>query len=375
MAVTLRDVAERAGVSPRTVSNVVNDFALVAPETRARVQRAIAELGYRPNLLAKGLRSGRSGFVMLAVPDLSIPYFAEISSLLIAEARRRSYTVVIEQTDGDPDREHELIERDARNLFVDGLIFSPLALSSEQLSASSAEIPVVLLGEHAAAGVHDHVGIDNVAAARAAVEHLIGLGRRRIAALGHQEAASRETAQYRTQGYREALAAAGFVLDEALVAGASTYHRDDGAAAMAQLLALADPPDAVFCYNDLLAIGAMRAIAESGRSIPGDVAVIGFDDSEEGRYGFPSLSTIAPDKKLIAAGALARLVSRINGDDSPPTSQAVPYRLEARESTLGIRARTGTDAAATSLPAGDDVGADPPAAALPLGVLGVVEPF
>ncbi|MCU1489972.1 MAG: hypothetical protein JWM85_1377 [Acidimicrobiaceae bacterium] len=339
MHVTMREVALRAGVSPRTVSNVVNDFALVAPETRARVRQAIEELGYRPNPIAKSLRSGRSGFIMLALPELSISYFAELSSLVIAEARRCSYTVIIEQTDGDPERERQLIERDARNPFVDGLLFSPLALNADQLRASSAEVPIVLLGEHGAVGIHDHVGIDNVGAARAAVEHLIELGRLRIAAIGHQDAASNETSQFRSQGYREALEAAGRRVEPDLLASAPSYHRDDGASAMARLLDLADPPDAVFCYNDLLAIGAMRTLAERGRSVPEDVAVIGFDDSEEGRYRSPSLSTIAPDKRAIAAAAMARLVGRMNGDDSPPASQAVPFRLEARESTLSV-ART-----------------------------------
>ncbi len=338
MPVTMREVALLAGVSPRTVSNVVNDFALVAPETRARVRKAIEELGYRPNPMAKSLRSGRSGFVMLALPDLSIAYFAELSSLLIAEARRRSYTVIIEQTDGDAARELELIDRDARRAFVDGLIFSPLALSAEQLAGASAALPVVLLGEHGTVGDHDHVGIDNVGAARAAVEHLIGLGRRRIAAIGHQDALGSETAVLRTAGYRAALEAAGRPVVTELIATVPAYHRDDGAAAMARLLALKEPPDAVFCYNDLLAFGAMRALAERRRSVPEDVAVIGFDDSEEGRYRSPSLSTIAPDKKALASAVMERLIGRIDGDKGPPTTQAVPFHLVARESTLGLGA-------------------------------------
>ena len=333
MPVTQGDVARRAGVSPRTVSNVVNDFPLVSDEVRQRVRRAIDELGYQPNLVARNLRHGRSGMLGLAVPELSMPYFSELAEFVIAEAKRRSYTVVIEQTDGDPARERQLLKQNERGHLFDGLILSPLGLTLAEIQRSATSIPVVLLGEHIAGGPQDHVGIDNVAAARDATAHLIGLGRRQVAAIGHQGKSSGETGQLRSAGYRAALHAAGLPVRKSLIVPTASFHRCSGAAAMEQLLRLPSPPDAVFCYNDLLAIGAMRTILVRGLRIPQDIAVVGFDDIEDARYAFPSLTTISPDKENIARLAVARLFDRMKGDEAPPASRSVDYRLVVREST------------------------------------------
>jgi LacI family transcriptional regulator, repressor for deo operon, udp, cdd, tsx, nupC, and nupG len=330
---TQGDVARRAGVSPRTVSNVVNEFPLVSDDVRQRVQRAIEELGYQPNLAARNLRRGRTGMIGLAVPELSVPYFSELADFIIQEASRHSYTVVIEQTDGAPDRERELLRQNERGHLFDGLIVSPLGLGSGELQRNAGGIPVVLLGEHIAHGPYDHVGIDNVAAARDATAALIGLGRRRIAAIGHQSRSPGETGQLRSAGYRQALESAGLPFRKSLVIPAPSYHRSSGAAAMEQLLRLPQPPDAVFCYNDLLAIGAMRTILSQGLRIPDDIAVVGFDDIEDSRYSFPSLTTISPDKQEIARLAIAQLFQRLKGDNAPPVSHQVEYCLVRREST------------------------------------------
>jgi LacI family repressor for deo operon, udp, cdd, tsx, nupC, and nupG len=331
--VTQGDVARLAGVSPRTVSNVVNKFPLVSEELRLRVQRAIDELGYQPNVAARNLRHGRTGMIALAVPELSMPYFSELAGFLIQEAGKLSYTVVIEQTDGDPAVERELLQQNERGHLFDGLIFSPLGLGRAEIQRNAGSTPVVLLGEHIADGPYDHVGIDNVAAARDATTHLIALGRRRVAAIGHQSASPGETGQLRSAGYRDALRAAGLPFRKSLVIPAPSFHRDSGATAMTQLLRLSQPPDAVFCYNDLLAIGAMRTILSHGLRIPGDIAVAGFDDIEESRYSFPSLTTISPDKQQIARLAVARLFERLKGDTAPPAAQHVDYQLAIREST------------------------------------------
>ncbi|HWB34676.1 MAG TPA: substrate-binding domain-containing protein, partial [Rugosimonospora sp.] len=183
----------------------------------------------------------------------------------------------------------------------------------------------------------DHVMIDNVAAARLATGHLIGLGRRRIAAIGDQPEETRQTARLRTQGYREALSANNIPLDERLVRPTAYFHRADGAAAMAALLALPEPPDAVFCYNDLLALGALREMLRRGVRVPEDVALVGFDDIEDGRYATPSLSTISPDKAQIARYAVDLLLRRLDGDDSPAVEISADYQLMVRESTAGRR--------------------------------------
>ncbi|SNY05782.1 LacI family DNA-binding transcriptional regulator [Paractinoplanes atraurantiacus] len=327
----LKDVAARAGVSIKTVSNVVNGYVHVAPATRARVQAAIEALGYVPNMAARQLRSGRSGVIALAVPELQSPYFAEIAGLIVQAAEQRSWTVLIDQTDGQAERERNLVAGLRRHA-IDGLIFSPLALAGEELAVESGT-PMVLLGERVWHGPADHVAIDNTAASADATRHLTSLGRRRIAAIGVQDRPSAVTAHQRLAGFRSVLAEAGLQGREARV---ESFHRADGAAAMARLLDEGEPPDAVFCFNDLLALGAIRTLLERGLSVPGDVAVIGFDDIEDGRFSTPTLSTIAPDAPRIAQLAVDLLAERLG--DGPaaggaPRELRVDHRLVVREST------------------------------------------
>jgi LacI family repressor for deo operon, udp, cdd, tsx, nupC, and nupG len=336
MTVTQSDVAVRAGVSVRTVSNVVNDFPLVAEATRKRVQAAIDELGYQPNLSARNLRRGSSGLIGLAVPELSVPYFSELAGLVVEEAARLSYTVVIEQTDGDHERERRLLTENGSRLF-DGLIFSPLGLAKAEVRRQASQAPVVFLGEHIGDGPYDHVGIDNVAAARDATAHLVSLGRRRIAAIGHQRGSPGETGQLRTAGYRRALADAGLPFRSSLVIPAGSYHRRSGAEAMDHLLRLKKPPDAVFCYNDLLAIGALRSVLRRGLKVPEEIAIVGFDDIEDGRFSTPTLTSISPDKQGIARKAVEQLLGRLKDPGLPPSSHVVGYSLIIGESSVGRR--------------------------------------
>ncbi|GIE94843.1 LacI family DNA-binding transcriptional regulator [Paractinoplanes rishiriensis] len=332
----LKDVAARAGVSVKTVSNVVNGYVHVAPDTRARVQAAIEALGYVPNLAARQLRSGRSGVIAVAVPELQSPYFAELAGLIVQAAERRSWTVLIDQTDGQAERERHLVAGLRRHA-IDGLIFSPLALAGEDLEHRT-DIPMVLLGERVWHGPADHVAIDNTAGAADATRHLCDLGRRRIAAIGVQDAPSAVTAHQRLAGYRAALAEAGLPPGPDIEATVAGFHRADGAAAMARLLDSGDPPDAVFCFNDLLALGALRTLLSRGLAVPGDVAVIGFDDIEDGRFSTPTLSTVAPDAVRIANLAVELLAERL-GAGAPAAGPArevrVQHRLVVRESTAG----------------------------------------
>lgn len=335
----LRDVAERAGVSIRTVSNVVNGYARVSEQKRTLVQQAVEELGYRPNVLARNLKNGRSGLLALIVPEIDVPYFAELARLVVTTAREFGYTVVVDQTDGEPDRERELIQADRGASLFDGVILSPLSLTTDDLPRPDPSRPVVLLGERISHGDYDHVVIDNVEAARAATEHLFAIGRRRLAAIGDQPYDTGETAKLRTAGFVRAHHDRGLEPDPSLIVQRRTFHFSDGAEAMAQLLAHPDgPPDAVFCFNDLVAIGAMRTILSSGLRVPEDIAVIGFDDVEAGRYQTPSLSTVAPDRDAIARLAIERVVRRIRGEDPPAQELRAGHALVARESTIGLAA-------------------------------------
>lgn len=331
MAVTLKDVAALAGVSVKTVSNVVNGYAFVGTENRRRVEEALAATGYRPNIGARNLRRGRTGFVALMLPDLGIPYFGELAALVIAAARAQDWNVLIEQTQGSRDGERAGLAALGSHL-VDGAIVSPEALAAADFAELAPGVPMVLLGEHAVDVPFDRVAIDNVVAARTAVEHLVGLGRRRIAAIGAHP--YRGTAALRLRGYRLALVDAGLTATDELVAPVTAYHRLDGAAAMRALLTRPDPPDAVFCFNDLLAVGALRAAAEHGLRVPDDLAVAGFDGTEEGAYSLPPLTTIAPDKAAIAERAVELLGRRVTQPDGrEPVEVITPFSLQIRAST------------------------------------------
>ncbi len=333
MSVGLREVAARAGVSVRTVSNVANGFAHVAPDTRRRVQQAIDELGYRPNSNARQLRRGRTETVSLVVPEIDTPYFAELASLTVRIAEERGWTVHIDQTDGDPDRERRMVAGPVGRS-VDGVLCSPWAVSSEELSRLRTG-PVVVLGERRAASGLDHVAIDNVAAGVTATAHLLSLGRRRVAAIGAQPHLHNGTARLRLDGYRSALREAGVPVAEGLVARVQTLHRPDGASAMARLLDSGEQVDGVFCFTDELALGAMRTLAERGLRVPEDVAVVGFDDIVDGRWSVPALTTISPDKAQIARMALDCLAARIADPAAPDRDLVAAHRLLVRETASG----------------------------------------
>jgi DNA-binding LacI/PurR family transcriptional regulator len=296
------------------------------------VQAAIDELQYRPNAAARHLRGGRSGLVALAIPEIASPYFGELAGLLVEEAEKRSWMMLVQQTGGDADHERRLLDG-VRGQVVDGLIVSPWALSPRDLRRRPDAVPLVLLGEQDADGLLDHVAVDSVAAARDATAHLIAQGRSRIAAIGLQPHLENGTAARRVEGYREALAEAGLPADPALEIPVERLHREDGADAMRQLLEERDDVDAVFCFSDQLALGAMRTAQRLGRTIPGDIAVVGFDDVEDGRYAMPALTTISPDKAAIAREALTCLADRLNGDPAAPARRIViPHDLIVRES-------------------------------------------
>lgn len=337
MAVTLKDVARRAGVSIRTVSNVVNNYEHVTDEMRQRVQAVLEELNYQPNLSARYLRNGHAGVIAFAIPDLSNVYFSDIGNAVIAAAEARGYSVLLDHTHGERDKER-LAVNGLRPHLIDGIILSPLALEPEDLNLRQKGQPVVLLGERFLDVPYDHITYDNVTAARQATEHLLSLGRRRIAALGMQKTlvGETETARFRLRGYVEALSRAHIPVDpDLIVRDIPRFSRTNGAYGIRQLLALKELPDAVFCFNDHMALGAMRALYDAGLRVPDDVAVVGFDDIEDGRFTIPSLTTIAPDKDKIGELAVEFLLGRIAGTRTgPPERVEVPCHLVIRESTV-----------------------------------------
>lgn len=334
---TMHDVATLAGVSIKTVSNVINDYVHISAETRARVLAAIKELDYHPNLSARGLRSGKTGVIGLALPELRQNYFAELADAVIRAAELKNRGVVVQQTGGSARREAEVLSR-SRVQLIDGLLFSPAGIGEDDAALLDVDYPLVLLGEHIFGSTADHVTMHNVSAARAAVEHLIEIGRRRIAVIGVNPPGEQviRSADFRLTGYRAALESAGIPIDPALERVAAPWHRESGADAARGMLEDGVEVDAVFALNDSLALGVLRALGESGRRVPDDIAVIGFDNIDEARFSVPSLSSIEPGRDAIASTAVDYLIERIDakpGTVTPPRLFKPEFRVVAREST------------------------------------------
>lgn len=330
--VRLIDVAVVAGVSQKTVSNVVNDYPHVSARTRERVLAAIETLGYRPNLSARNLARGRSGIVALVIPELHNPYFSRLTDLTLREADRLSLAVLIEQTGGVTERERLAISRQ-RSRLVDGIIMSVSALDAKELAQRTGSTPLVVLGERVFDGSVDHVAGDNVAAARDVTQHLLDEGRRRIAVIGMERALQPGLATLRHAGYVQALEGNDVPFDDRLVLEVPSLTRTCGREAVDRLLE-SETFDAIVCFNDLLAMGALKSLAAHGVSVPDDVAVAGFDNTEEGEFGTPALTTVDWDTAEIVHRAVEVLHERIDGRrDVPPADILVPHRLIVREST------------------------------------------
>ena len=295
MPVTMQDVARAAGVSAKTVSNVLGDYPYVRAETRAKVMAAIESLGYQMNFAARNLRSGRTGLIMLALPELSLPYFGELADAVIDAARREGFTVLVERTGATRTGELEVLSG-GRLRLVDGLIFSPLALGPDDVDVLHVDSPMVLLGERIFDGPVDHVTMANVAGGELATRHLLSLGRRRIAVIGLHPGEAMGSAPLRLRGYASTLAEAGLEVRPDLLVEAGHWHRSTGAEATHRLIDSGVPFDAVFALNDALGLGALYALQRRGLRVPEDVAVIGFDDVDDGAFSTPSLSTVDPGR-------------------------------------------------------------------------------
>src|SRR5699024_8875370 len=324
---TLKDVARLAGVSARTVSNVVNDQPYVAEATRARVAAALEALDYRPNQVAKSLRTGKIGLLGFVVPDLSQSHFARLASDVVQAATARGYTVAVDQTHGDIERERRLIQLGPRGAMFDGAIFHPEALRARDIEHRESTFPLVLIGERISGDRLDHVYIDDRTAAYEATRHLIIAGHRRIAAIGLRRAAHAKTAHLREEGVRAALAEAAEEVQPGRHQFVERYDLRDGYEAMANLVDSAQRPDAVICFADMLAIGALHHLHELGLSVPNDVALVGFDDITEASYSYPPLSTISADHAEIATTAVNALVDRITNSTPPSCDDQVSHHL------------------------------------------------
>ncbi|MEJ2811707.1 LacI family DNA-binding transcriptional regulator [Paenarthrobacter sp. CCNWLY172] len=328
----VKEVASLAGVSWKTVSNVVNNRPNVRASTRDKVLAAIAELDYRPNLAGRQLRQGTSNTLVLAVPEISSPYFGRLAEEVISAAKRRGYTVLTEVFGLDPEAEKSVLAG-YRDRMVDGVIYSPLTMDLSLFQTRTDTTPMVLLGERLSGAGVPHVSIDNDASARNLVSHLAARGRRRLGFIGARPGSGEGTAMLRLDGFRRGLEECGIPYEPDLVVDVQHYSREEGELAALRLLNSGADCDGVVCASDVLAVGALRAFRRRGLRVPEQMAVAGWDDIPEAAFMSPSLTSIAPDMLALADEACRLLLARIAGTDLPAEEVVIPHELKGREST------------------------------------------
>lgn len=337
--VRLQDVAELAGVSMKTVSNVVHDYPHVSPGMREKVQRAIDALGYKPNMMGRRLATGKTGLIALAFADVGIPYFAELARVVSRAAEGLGYRVLLEETDATLDGERALVATSEAGL-VDGMLFQPSVMGSTEIAQHRSDLPLVLLGETAAPLTMDRVMIDNVAAADEITSHLLASGRRRIGFVGHEQQGLSETSRQRITGYQRALERAGITPDPTMLIPSAAISAAGAVDAVGHALDDGGSFDALVCRDDLAAFGALRALHERGIAVPTDIEVTGWDDISLSAVSFPSLTTVSPDLDALAATALRLLIERMSGYDGTGRHEIVAHRIVVRESAPGPASRT-----------------------------------
>ena len=314
--VSIKDVAEAAGVSTATVSRVLSNGLHVRPEVRERVMAAVERLGYRPNLVARSLRAQQSNTIGLIVSDISNPFFTALSRAVEDTAYEQGFSVLLCNTDEDPEKEAIYLNL-MRDTSVAGAIMSPTRKTVANFAESNLPLPIVVVDRFISNGDVDTVLLDNVDAAYRLITHLIERGYRRIAALCSEMSTGLE----RQVGYEKALRAHG-------LAPKSEYMKyvppksEAGYAATLKMLDVAEPPDALFTINSLIAEGALQAIRERNLTIPDDIALVTFDDTTWSSLVQPPITLIAQPTYEIGKTAAELLIQRI-ADPGRPTRQVI----------------------------------------------------
>jgi LacI family transcriptional regulator len=306
--VTIAEVADRAGVSPTTVSHVLSGKRVVGAATRDTVMDAIRELGYRPNVVARNLRTRQSHMIAVVVPDITNPFYAVLTRGLADAVDAAGYGTYVCNTDGLHDRERKFFQ-DVMDRGVDGIVFASGETASElTFGPGDQTTPISCIGGQLDHPLCDAVLPDDEAGSREAASLLAARGYERI---GMIQGPPRYGAQ-RTAGFRAAMQAAGRKVPSALLVRGD-WTRAGGYEAMQTLMALDTPPDAVFCANDLMAIGALDVAHELGLEVPGDVAIMGFDDVDAATIVSPQLTTVQNPAYEAGSTAGDLLMSRMSG--------------------------------------------------------------
>lgn len=339
MRPTIYTVAQKAGVSIATVSRVLNDHPLVKTETRAKVLQAVEALEYRPSASARSLALNSTETIALIFPLVSGPFFSEIIQGAEVQARRYQYHLLIYSVHTPQDNEQLLRFLSAK---VDGMILAASCVSDGYVRGLAQQhLPFVLLGRQKEGIVADSIVPDNRKGAYEVTTHLIECHRyQRIAFVGRTQDQAHSHARY--EGYCQALQYADLPLDTALIVHGD-FDESSGYKAMARLLSLPNPPQAVFFANDQMALGALAAAREKKIGVPDDLAVVGFDDIQAAAYVQPPLTTVRQEIRQQGTLAVQRLLQRIDNPDIKTEVRILPTRVVLRHS-CGCRPLGANDA-------------------------------
>lgn len=332
---TILDVAQLAGVSPSTVSRYLNGSGRVSGKSQAAIREAMEKLGYRPDTTARAMRTGRTYSIVVLVPDMANPYFVEIANAVERYVAPQGYSVIVCNTDEDPDRERTLIEAVvSRN--VDGLIIIPSNRTAANIVSLAQDVPVVVLDRPQAADLVFTVAGDNLSGGKLAATHLLELGHRSIAFLSGPPTIPTHGERYR--GFREALDSYGVAMNPGLFWAAEASVKGGEEGVDRALSQGAGEFTAIVASSDLLAIGAMRALRARGINVPEDVSVVGYDNIALSEYVFPSLTTIDQSKQEMGRLAAEMLLAHLESQTPLPASATLlPPRLVVRSTSCPRR--------------------------------------
>jgi LacI family transcriptional regulator len=327
--VTMDDVAKIAQVSTSTVSHVLNGTRKVSPATSRAVEMAVQELGYIPNTLARSLARSTTNTIGVAISALSNQYFSETVHAIETECAKHGIMMLFVDTHDDPEQELRVVKA-LHHRRVDGILLAPSMgqqpLALDYLQAN--DIPTVLVDRLVAKGF-DQVGIENIKSSQALVAHLIEHGHRRIALIAGRPGFS--TTDERIEGYQAALMAAGLPFDPALLVNGES-NSEPARVVTRQLLALESPPTAIMAANNLMTLGAMHALRDANIAVPGQMALVGFDDFDWADFFVPRLTLIAQPVKALGARAVTLLLERIEYPERKKQTVRMAPTLRIRNS-------------------------------------------
>ncbi len=325
--VTMEDVASRAGVSTSTVSHVLNGTRKVSPTTVQAVQRAIQQLGYIPNTLARSLARSSTNTIGVAISALSNHYFSETVHAIETECAKHGYMMLFADPHDDPEQELRVVTA-LHHRRVDGILLAPSTGSKALEYLQANEVPTVLV-DRMMNEQFDQVGVENTRSTEALVTHLIEHGHRRIGFIAGRPGLG--TTDERVAGYRAALQAAGLLVDPQLVVNGDS-NSETARIATAQLLALPARPTAIMAGNNLMTLGAMHALRDAKVEVPGHIALVGFDDFDWADFFVPRLTLIAQPVKELGARAVQMLLQRMASPAAPTHSVRLSPTLQLRNS-------------------------------------------